>query len=66
MEDEEPYGFGYGSSPVDLPPLLMNGFLTYYPVVQCSRVTPQLMPPRTLSLAPPSVCFAGSLGIARA
>jgi len=37
-EDEEPYGFGYGSSPV-LPPLLINGFLTYYPVVQCSRVT---------------------------
>jgi hypothetical protein len=23
-EDEEPYGFGYGSSPV-LPPLLING-----------------------------------------
>jgi hypothetical protein len=33
-----------------LPQLLINGFLTYYPLVQCSRVTPQLMPPRTLSV----------------
>ena len=65
-EDEEPYGFGYGFSPVLAPAAAcLYKWLAFSPItvrsiVQCSRVITQLMPP---SPPPPSFCFARSLGI---